>query len=308
MGVLGGKFFKGSSRLYSQPLGVIQVGFDGYDAGKTTADATLTPDKDEKDILFQQDGTKGSDSVRTGQEYVVAVTFGEISTGLVAQMMAGVSTKNTDPNKDSGIFGRSIYQSMREQEAKPLRIVAVDENGAPSEDIEDQMNFYEAIPMVTGELINWGADTQRNLPMEFKIKFHEFADGESSVEYGAFGYWGDPTTEDVPATAWLDKSGPEFVSAVATITTNMDITFGVNIAFQGAFDAEDYSIKVNDKFVVPTAGAISSAVLSLTFAAATFTAGDVVSLSIGGAALEDTESTPTSYSGVNDSVVTNSVV
>ena len=285
---VGGAVFQGNSKLFEGPLGVVQIGFKGYDLGKTTADSNLTPDQDIKDILYQQDGTKAADHVRTGIDYMLAVTFGEIKTGLLALMMAGVSSQNTNPLDDSGTIDRSIYQSMRDVEAGVLRIAAVDENGEAFSYLEHLMNFYEAIPIVNGELVNWGADTQRNFPVEFRIKWHKFGTGESTTKSGAFGYWGDPTVEDVPAVVWPDVAGPAFVSAEATAAVTMVVTFSENIAFQTGFQAASWIAKVNDLFVAPTAGVIGTTEITLTFPAATFANGDVVEISMGGTELEDT--------------------
>ena len=71
MAKIGGTLFTGNSKLWEGPLGVIQMGFKGYDLGKTGADTTLTPDQDIKDIMYQQDGTKAADHVRTGQEMLL---------------------------------------------------------------------------------------------------------------------------------------------------------------------------------------------------------------------------------------------
>lgn len=304
---VGGAVFEGNSKLFEGPLGVVQIGFKGYDLGKTTADSNLTPDQDIKDILYQQDGTKAADHVRTGIDYMLAVTFGEIKTGLLALMMAGVSTQNTSALDDTGTIDRSIYQSMRDNEAGVLRIAAVDENGEPFSDPEHLMNFYEAIPIITGELINWGADTQRNFPVEFRIKWHLFGTGESTTKTGAFGYWGDPTTEDVPAIVWPDVAGPIFVEAIATAATTMTVEFNENIAFQTAFQAASWIAKVNDLFVAPTNGVIATDTITLTFPAATFASGDVIEISMGALELEDTETVANPADAFDAKPVTNSV-
>lgn len=304
---IGGALLEGNSKLLDGPLGVVKLFFEGYDLGKTTADTNLSPDQDIKDIIYQQDGTKAADHVRTGQDIMVNATFGEISTALAVLMMAGVSSENASPSSDSMTIGRSIYQSMRDVEAGPLKIAAVDENGVASEDLEDVLNFYEAIPIIEGELINWGADTQRNLPVTFRIKYHYFADGESSTKVGAFGYMGDPTTEDVPALVWPDVQAPQLVTATATSATNLDLVFNEDIAFQSAFAAGDYIANVEGAFVAPTAGSIASTTLSLTFAAATFTAGDVIEINVGSLALQDTEVSPNTFPGLSGQAVVNNV-
>jgi hypothetical protein len=304
----GGTVFEGISKLFDGPLGVVQVAFEGFDLGKTTADTLLTPDQDVKDILYQQDGTKAADHVRTGIDYILNVTFGEIKTGLLVQLMSGLSSENTNPADDAGTVGRSIYQSMRDLEAGVLRVGAVDENGVPLEDDYNTMWFYEAIPIVNGDLVNWGADTQRNLPVQFRIKWHRFSTGESTTKVGAFGYWGDPTGEDVPAVVWPDVAGPVILTAEATDAVTLEITFDENIAFVGAsFSAADYVAKADDEFFVPTNGVIASALLTLTFPASTFVAGDVIRFYMSGDAIEDLETTPNVAGAVNDLPVTNSV-
>lgn len=305
--MLGGALFEGNSKLFEFPLGVVKIGFDGYDLGKTTEDAEFTPDQDVKDIMYQQDGTKPSDHVRTGIEYILAVTFGEIKTGLLVKMMAGITTQTSSSSSDSGTFDRDVYQSMRDNEAKVLKIAAVNANGVPSEDAEDIIYCYEAIPIVDGALINWGADSQRMLPMQFRIKWHQFDTGESTTKDGAFGYWGDPTTEDVPAATWPDVEAPDIVSAIASAATTLTVTFDEDIAFQTAFDGSHYAAKVDGAFVLPTAGSITDEAIELTFPAATFSAGDEIEITISDVALQDTDATPNTYEGVEGYVVTNSV-
>lgn len=307
MAKIGGALFEGNSKLWAGPLGVVQIGFNGYDLGKTTADTNLTPDQDIKDILYQQEGTKAADHVRTGQDYLLAATFGEIKTGLLVELMAGISSQNTDPNDDDGVVNRSIFQSMREQEGDGLRVIAVDADGVPSENDQDILQFYEAIPLIEGELVNWGADTQRNLPVNFRIKWHRFDTGESTTYNGAFGYWGDPTAEDVPAIEWQDVAAPELLSATITLATEMELVFDENIAFQTSFDAVHYICKLDGDFLAPTAGAISTTTLTLTFPAASFSGGNVAEIYVTENALEDTETVPNLYPGVDGFNVVNTL-
>ena len=307
MNNVGGALFEGNSKLFEGPLGVVQLGFKGYDLGKTTAACNLTSDHDVKDILFQQDGTKASDHVRTGQDLLISAVFGEIKTGLLVLLMSGMSSENKSALSDSGTFGRNVYQSMRDNEAGVLRVVAVDENGQPSANLQDKIQFYEAIPLVSGELINWGADVQRNLPVEFRIKYHVFGTGESSTKYGAYGYWGDPTTEDVPAVVWPDTQEPELLSVTVSTATDIAIKFKENIAFQSSFSAGDYIASVNGSYIVPASGIIATDTLTLTFPASSFSSGDIVEISIGPNALEDTATTPNDYSGVDAYLATNSL-
>jgi hypothetical protein len=304
---LGGALFVGDSKLFDLPLGVVKVGFNGYDLGKTGADTEFTPDQDIKDIIYQQDGTKPADHVRTGLEYILSCTFSEISTGLLTQLMSGISTQNSSAADDTGTIDRNQYQSMRDNEAKVLKVAAVNANGVPSTDDEDTLFFYEAIPIIDGTLINWGADSQRMLPVQFRIKWHEFTAGQSSTKSGAFGYWGDPTTEDVPAAVWPDVEAPAIVTAIAVSATSLEVTFDENIAFQSAFATDEYFADVDGEFNAPTAGVIATTKLTLTFAAATFASGDIIKLTISSIALQDTAATPNTYDGVSGLLCTNSV-
>lgn len=307
MSSVGGALFEGNSALFDLPLGVVKIGYDGYDLGKTTADCELTPDQDIKDIIYQQDGTKPADNVRTGLEYLLTVTLGEIKTGLLIKMMSGITTQNTLLSDDDGTIDRNIYQSMRDNEAKGLKVASVNANGVASTNDQDILNFYEAIPIIDGALINWGADSQRMLAVQFRIKWHEFATGESATKSGAFGYWGDPTSEDVPTITWPDVEAPEIVSATADSATNMDIVFDEDIAFQSSFQTDQWMVKVNGAFIVPTAGVITTTTIALTFPAASFASGDIIYLYIGPNELEDTETTPNTYAGTDGYLCTNTV-
>lgn len=302
---MGGALSTGNSKLFEGPLGVVKIGFAGYDLGKTGADTNLTPDQDIKDIISQQDGTKPYDNVRTGIEFLLSATFIEINTGLLVEMMSGISTGNVNPADDSGTIGRSVYQSMRDTEADVLKIASVDANGIASESDQDQMFFYEAIPIVEGELINWGADSQRMFPVTFRIKYHTFASGTA----GAFGYWGDPVAEGVDVAVWPDVEAPVIVSAGVDDATDMTAVFNEDLAFQpaGSFVVGTASAKVNGILIQAVSALISTVSLTLTFPAATFTSGDVVELFLTELCVEDTETAANPYGGVSDYAVVNSL-
>ena len=296
---IGGAIFEGNSKLFSGPLGVVRIGFDGYDLGKTMADSVLTPDQDIKDIMYQQDGTKPADHVRTGMEYLLDVTFGEIKTGLLTLLMAGISA-GSDSGDDDGVIDRSLFQSMLDNEAKALRIAACDVDGLALAETENILNWYHAIPIIPGELINWGVDTQRNLPVQFRLKYHKFTIVEleslTRTSGGAFGYWGDPADPAVDCTAldWVDREAPEIVSAICTTVSELTVTFDELIDFfnDGAFNAAHWSAKINGEYSAPTGGVITGAGIALVFTDE-FTADgtDIVFISICDEEIED-ESTP----------------
>ena len=295
---LGGALYEGNSRLFTGPLGVVKIGFKGYDLGKTTADATLVPDQNVKDIMYQQSGSKPADHVRTGMEYILNITFGEIKTGLIVLLMAGMSSQEPSQPDDGGMVDRSIFNSMLDNEAGALKIAAVDAQGIAETELEHILNFYHAIPIISGELVNWGVDTQRNLVVEFRIKYHEFSVAELAAltrsEGGAFGYWGDPTAEDVTALDWTDREAPEIVSAICGDTNTLTITFNENIDFfeDGVFAAAHWVAKINGSYSEPTAGVITGAGIALTFTGEFNADGtDVVFISIADEEIED-EATP----------------
>lgn len=302
--MLGGVIGGGSSKLVAGPLGVVKIGFKGYDLGKTTAETTLKLDQDIKDILYQQDGTKASDKVRTGAVMVVTGTLGEVKTKTLALLMAGVTAGHSSASEDFGVLGRSVYQSMRENEAGAAKIAACSANGIPSELDEDIFCFYEAFINLTGNLINWGADVQRGLPFEMTIPFHAFAAGESTAHNGAFGYWGDPADADVPALVWPDVAAPVVLSAAVASATLLNVTFDKNVTEVDALTTEEKIIvSVDGAFIAPSSSAITGAVLALTFEAGTFAAGDVVLLSMSAGVVEDASDHPNE--GVSARIVTN---
>lgn len=307
---LGPVISVGNSKLFQGPLGVVKVGFDGYDLGKTTADSALTFEEDIMDIIYQQDGTKAADHVRTGNDLLLSVTLGEIDTGLLARVFQDqIKTTEVGELSDSGVLTRALYTSLRDTMAKTLRIAAVNAEGEASEEDEDVLTFYEAIPILNGDLLNWGAGTQRNLPIQFRIKWHKFALGESTTYTGAFGYYGDPTVEDVPVAAYPDKYGPALVSAVATLATSMTITFNEDVEFVGGSYGNGIAAKVNNnKYVVATGASIVDEVVTATFAAASFAAGDVIELYISAHEMQDTDTVPNEYGGCEEFTCSNTIV
>jgi hypothetical protein len=309
----GAPIVAGNSSLLLGPLGVVKLFFDGWDLGKTTADSEIMPNQAIKEITYQQDGTMPADTVRTGIQFQVKATFGEINTKLLSLLMSGFLDPVGDPNNDSAIFDRSMYQSMRTLEAGPLRIAAVDSNGVASELDEDVTNIYEAVPMIDGTLINWGADSQRELPVTFNVYWHEFSEGESTARDGAFGYYGDPTDLDVPAVVWPDRFGPQLSTANASSATAVKLTFDEDLTLvAGKVLTETIVVKVNEEFIVPTGAVIGTDPdddeIDLTLPAASIAAGDDVEIYIGAGCVEDGESTPNQNAVIDGFVATNSVV
>jgi hypothetical protein len=307
------KLALGASKLLAGPLGVVGIAFKGYHLGKTTSATELMPDQDIQDINYQQDGTKPADKVRTGIMYSLSCQFGEIKTSLISLLMSGFRSNNTDPDSDSAFVGRSLYQSMRDNEAGPLKVFAQTADGVDSTDLMDIIHCYEVIANIDGAMINWGADTQRNLSVKFDIYYHTFEEGEATevdgiTEPGGFFYYGDPADYGVPAIDWPDVGAPEIVSVIATDDDEVVITFDKNIEFVTAFAAKDYVLNVNGAaFSNPTAGSILLKVLTLTFAASTILTADKGWLSISNDTLQTTDVVAIAFPGVLNKHVTNNV-
>lgn len=162
-------------------LGVVGVYFDGVYLGRTTADTEVVAEEDNKDILFSQTGTKPDDKIPTGISYMVNATFGEITGDLVEKLQRGFEASAFN----SGKFGRDIYVSRREN-AKVLKLIRVDSEGTASTDIAMQIVFYKASPEITGTLLGYGPDLQRNVP----VSFYLFYDTTEK----AFGYYGNASS------------------------------------------------------------------------------------------------------------------
>jgi hypothetical protein len=162
-------------------LGVVDVYFDGVYMGKTTADTEIVPEEDNKDILFSQTGTKPDDKIPTGISYMVNATFGEITGARIEKLQRGFDASAFN----SGKFGRDIYVSRREN-AKELKLIRVDSEGVASTDPAMQIVFYKASPEITGTLLGYGPDLQRNIPCSFYL----FYDNDEK----AFGYYGNASS------------------------------------------------------------------------------------------------------------------
>lgn len=277
------------SKLFSGPLGVVQIGFDGYDLGLTSADTILKPDIDFKEILAQQKGTKGYDEVITGCNWMLSATFTEIRTELLAIIAPYLFDNTGSSGADAGVYKANLYESLIDTVSKPLRVAAV-QDMLPVETVDSQMNFYVAIPKVSGDFIVWGADTQRNIPVEFKIMPRAILSTESTIYANktVHGYHGDPSLSDLPATTYVDRNGPYPTAAEVTLATEMTLTMSENMTVIGGVTAEDQIIvNVDGIFVVPTTVAVATNVITLTMPAATFTSGDVVTVTMSAGTVED---------------------
>lgn len=166
------------NNIWEGPLGVVELEFDNLNMGKTMEDTTVERDEDVKDILYQQDGTKPADYAKTGLLYIVRTKIAEISTDKMAKIMPDI-TISGDGN--SVKLGRELYRSLKTYEAKVLKVIRVDSEGDASTDDDFILVFYKAIPIVTGT-IDWGADTQRGIEIEWRCLWDETE--------GAFGYSG----------------------------------------------------------------------------------------------------------------------
>jgi hypothetical protein len=163
-------------------VGVMYAEFDGVDLGKTTADTEIKPDMDILDITFQQDGTKPADRVRTGMVYVITMTFGEIDTELLDKVLAGISLSG---DGNSVKLGRSLYRSMKDNEAGILKLSREEDDGSKTTDSDFIVTYFKACPNVTSSIV-YGAATQRDITVEFYCFFDS--------DRGAFGYSGSASS------------------------------------------------------------------------------------------------------------------
>lgn len=300
----------GGSKLFAGPIGVVILGFEGYNLGKTTQESKLSPDLDIKDINYQQLGTKPADHVITGADWLVDAVLAEVKTETLKVLFPYLVASSGTPGADSGVIKADMYESMVSKYAGVLKIASVNASGAPSTEVEDTMYFYIAIPIINGDLINWGADTQRELPVQFRIKRKIFTAEESSTHASAHGYLGDPTVEGLPAAAWPDLEAPKILTAVASADTTIEITWNKQIeAVSGVTLENRIRIKVEDEFITPTDASIGSDpdddVLTLTLASESIAEGDVVELFISAGSVEDaSENENEAYNGY---LVTNNV-
>jgi hypothetical protein len=160
---IGANFWEG-------PLKVVRITWDNVDMGKTTADTELTKTEDVKDIIYQQDGTQYHDKIPTGVSWMLTCTLGEITTARLDKLHDAVTQVG-----NSLKMGKALFHSWREQAAQ-LEVFAVDEDGDASSDVLQRMIAPLAYPEITGP-IQYGADTQRSLP----VTFHIFYDTTENV-------------------------------------------------------------------------------------------------------------------------------
>jgi hypothetical protein len=175
--------------IWEGPLGVTQIEFDDLDMGKTMEDTTIERDEDIKDIMYQQEGTKPADYVRTGLLWLVKTKIAEISTDKLAKIMPDLTVSG---GGNAVKLGRELYRSMKTYEAKTLKIKRVDSEGDVTTNNDYILVFYKAIPIVTST-IDWGADTQRGVSIEWRCLWDE--------DESAYGYSGEPSSLGLNAAA-----------------------------------------------------------------------------------------------------------
>ena len=156
------------ANFWAGPLGVVNIEYDNVDLGKTTADTELNPTFDIKDIVYQQDGTQYYNKIPTGASWILFCTFGEIDTELLEKVLDEV-TVSAEGN--SLKVGKSLYFSWREN-AKQLEVIRVESDGQSSSDPLYRMIAPLAYPEVASGFV-WGADTQRNIQVNFHIFYDE---------------------------------------------------------------------------------------------------------------------------------------
>jgi hypothetical protein len=171
--VVGANFWEGS-------LGVIRIEFDGVDLGKTVEEANIEYIEDIKDIHFAQDGTQPADKYRTGAAYQVTARFGQITIPRIVKLIKGTEASGAG---NSLKLGRELYLSMLEDESKVLIVRRVDSEGVVSTDPDFILNFYNAVPLITGGSFIYGPDTQRDIEVTFYVFFND-----TNLAFGYTGY------------------------------------------------------------------------------------------------------------------------
>jgi hypothetical protein len=266
----------GNSPLFDFPLAQCLVYFNGFLLGKTTSDTILKVDRDIKDILFSQDGTKAADWVCTGELYSMDLTFGETKDELLA-----VLDKSAVIDNDGNLFlNRDLYESYRDNRAGELKLIKVDGDGSPISGDTYVFNFYEAIPVVNGEILQFGADTQKNFQVTFNFGYKEFAAGESATRSGGYGYIGDPTVLDVPALEWPPVPQSMTITGVGATAASLAIVFDRDIEFPtGSYVSGGIEVIVNNG--TPNVIAANTTILTTTVTVDLGTVGEAIAISPG---------------------------
>lgn len=298
------------SALMDGPLKNCLIGWAGYMLGKTTEDTQLMYDDDVKEITYSQDGTKPADHVITGSVMKLTATFAEIKTSMLSLMKFGVTRQSGGGEAANLAFGRYTYTSLRQNKANVLRVYATDSSGTASTDDIDVANFYKAVPVIQENLINWGADTQTNFPVEFHIYYEKF-DGVSYSQVsggpaGSFGYFGAPADAKLPAASWPTVTAmPVLTSAEVTDSDTVTLTFGASVTEQTSAVAASVVLYINGVAAVGVALADTpGATQAIEFTGSTITSGDTVQISIRENVFEDT-STAAQFNGAVNFPVTN---
>jgi hypothetical protein len=227
------------SKLFASPITNFWVEFNGYLLGKSTGTLDYTPEFDTKDIIYTQDGTKAEDHVYTGADHMVALTLSEkVNENLFSLLVPGWEHIINSGLPDS-IITKNLYQSLRDTRGGVLRIIAALPDGSPSEDANDIITLYLAIPLIDSSIFKFGADQQQEMPVSFRCKTVRLVDIQgsniSSIVYNGksiaqlFGYMGNPSSIGIPAAVVPDRSGPEVLSATVVSTTALKVAFNKDL-------------------------------------------------------------------------------
>lgn len=277
-----------NSPLFEYPLGQCLVYYKGYLLGKTTSDTIVKVDRDIKEILFSQDGTKASDWVCTGELYSMDLTLGETTDELIAIL----DKSWVSDNNGNMLLSRDLYESYKQNRSGGLKLIKVDGNGQPIDGDTYVFNFYEAIPVVNGEIMQFGADTQKNFQITFNFGFKIFTPGESSTHYGGYGYIGDPIELDCPELLWPPIPQSAEASGATGVSEELDIVFDKDVEFQGgSYTANSISVFVNgveNQIAANTTISTTTVTVDLNAEGITVAPGDEVKVTINDNCLQDT--------------------
>lgn len=155
---MGDEFWGGS-------VGVVRLEYDNFDYGYTLDNTEIERLEDTKDIFAAQEGTQRFDIVRTGVGWNVLATFVNLDAALIAKLQQGVIVSGAG---SSTLGKRSLYQSMKDNEAKRLRLKRVDSEGNSYADPKYWFTAYLAGVIITSNVM-YGPDNQRVLSVTFPL-------------------------------------------------------------------------------------------------------------------------------------------
>ena len=233
------------SKLFENPVSNFWLAYDGYLLGKSTGTLEYTPEFDVKDIIYTQDGTKAEDHLYTGADHMVSITLSEKVNENLFDILVPGWEHVVNSNNPQSVITKELYVSLRDTRGRVLQIISALPDGSPSEDPNDIITLYVAIPLIESAIFKFGADQQQEMPVNFRCKTEDVANIQgstiTSLIYNGkqiskvFGYLGEASLIGLPEAVIVDRSGPELLSAEATTATALNAVFNkdLDLTFEG---------------------------------------------------------------------------